>query len=100
MPKTKLLSFELLGDKAEYAALSGGLSDGGEHKRMLEALERAARGELTGRQLQCVRLMYAGGKSVNEIAAELGVSPPTVSRHIKKAKARIKKVMGYYFTRL
>lgn len=100
MPKTKLLSFELLGDKAEYALSAKGLDDGGEHRRMLKVIERAAHGELTPRQLQCVRLMYGCGKNVKEIAAELGVSSPTVSRHLKKARVRLKKIMEYYFARL
>lgn len=100
MPKAKLLSLDLLGDKAEYSAVRKGLDDGGEHKRMLKTVERAAHGELTGRQLQCLRLMYGCGKSVKEISGELGVAPSTVSRHLKKAKARLKKVMQYYFTRL
>jgi len=100
LPKTKLLSLELLGDKVGFQAPHGGLDDGGEHARMIHAAERAAKGELTARQLQCVRLMYVGGKSVTDIAAELGVAPSTVSRHLKKARARIKKVMRYYFTRL
>ena len=97
MPKTKLLSFDLFSDRI---ALPKGLDDGGEHKRMLATIKRAARGELTKRQMQCVRLRYGYGESIAEIANELGVCPSTVSRHLKKARLRLKKVMEYYFIRL
>jgi RNA polymerase sigma factor (sigma-70 family) len=66
-------------------------------KKMLRALRRAARGELTPRQAECVRLFYGERISQREIAVRLGVTPPTVSRHLKKARARLARVLRYYF---
>ncbi len=92
------LSLELFGDRLPLAARSG--DDGGEHRRMLRVLREAERGELTERQRECVRLRYGEGKSVGEVAECLGVTAPTVSKHLKKARARLAKVLGYYFPRV
>lgn len=91
------LSLDLFGDRLSLPAPSG---DGGEHRRMLRALREAARGELTERQLECVHLRYGEGRSVKEIAELLGITPPTVSKHLKKARVRLGKVLGYYFPRV
>lgn len=89
------LSLDLFGDR-----LSPGRDrdDGGEHRRLLRAMMQAAQGELTARQIECVRLHYRDGKGVNEIAAELGLTPPTVSRHLKKARARLRTVLLYFYS--
>jgi RNA polymerase sigma factor (sigma-70 family) len=92
-----ILSLDLFGDRlpAEEAR-----DDGGEHRRMLLTLKNAAKGELTGRQLDCLRMRYQEGKKVSEIAQELGIRPPTVSKHLKKARVRLEKVMRYSFPKL
>lgn len=96
--RRETLSFELFGDRLEAGSFSRG--DGGEHERLLRALEKAARGELTARQRECLRRMYAEGRGVCEIAGMLGVRPSTVSKHLKKARERLRKVLGYSFPRL
>ena len=77
------------------AGRNGG-AGGEERDRLLRALKKACRGELTPRQAECVKLFYGGRVSQREIAARLGVSPPTVSRHLKKARARLGRVLRYY----
>lgn len=94
MRRGRALSFDLFGDR--LPAARAGTGDGGAHRRMLRVLTRAARGELTARQLECVRLYYGEGETVSAIAARLGVTPPTVSKHLKKARRRLEKVMRYY----
>ena len=91
------LSLDLFGDRLNPGS---GRDDGGEHRRLLRAMMQAARGELTGRQMECVRLYYRDGKGVNEIAAELGITPSTVSRHLKKARARLRTVLLYFYSGL
>lgn len=91
------LSLDLFGDRLGPGRGGG---DGGEHRRLLRAVARAARGELTGRQMECVRLHYREGKGVNEIAAQLGLTPSTVSRHLKKARARLRAVLLYFYSGL
>ena len=91
------LSLDLFGDRLPPPA---SLNDGGEHSRILRAVMRAAKGELTERQKTCLRLRYGEGRTVCEIAAELGVAPSTVSKHLKKALARIRRVVRYSFARL
>ena len=90
-----VLSFDLFRDGLPVQ--KAGADDGGEHRRMLRALTRAARGELTGRQLDCVRLYYGEGRSVTEIASLLGVMPSTVSKHLKKARGRLLRVLEYFY---
>jgi RNA polymerase sigma factor (sigma-70 family) len=92
-----ILSLDLFGDRlpAEDAR-----DDGGEHRRMLLTLKNAAMGELTDRQMVCLRMRYQEGKKVAEIAQELGIQPSTASKHLKKARARLKKVMRYSFPKL
>lgn len=97
MKRTRL-SLDLFGDRLNLGPAPRG--DGGEHTRLLRTLERASRGELTERQSECLRMRYAEGKSVSEIAEELGVKPSTVSRHLKKARARLQRVLRYSFPRL
>lgn len=96
--KREILSLELFGDRLNAAPFPKG--DGGEHERILRTLERAAKGELTPRQKECLRLMYGEGKGVCEIAEILGVKPSTASKHLKRARERLRKVLGYSFPRL
>ena len=65
--------------------------------RMLRALKKAACGELTPRQTQCVKLYYGERISQREIAVRLGVAPSTVCRHLAKARERLRRVLAYYF---
>lgn len=51
--------------------------------------------ELTDRQSLCLRLFYVHGKNQTEIAKELKLSQPTVSRHIKTAKDITNKCLTY-----
>lgn len=97
MRSRPILSLDLFGDRL---CPGGGRDDGGEHRKMLRVLGRAARGELTPRQLECLRLRYGEGRGVGEIAERMGIAPSTVSKHLKKARARLKKIMRYYFSRL
>ena len=96
--KRQILSLDLFGDRLNTSPPSFG--DGGEHERLLRALKKVAMGELTERQRECLRLMYAEGKGVCEIADTLGVKPSTVSKHLKKARLRLRRVLGYSFPRL
>lgn len=93
------LSLDLFGDRLNVEQYRAHGEDA-EYRRMLLALRRAAEGELTGRQKECVRLRYQEGKSVREVAEQLGITPATASRHLKKARARLEKVLGYSFLRL
>ena len=97
MKRKSNLSLDLFGDRLRLPEAS---DDGGEHSRMLRVLNRAMTGELTQRQRDCLSKRYVEGESVNQIAAELGITPSTVSKHLKKARARLRKVLQYSFSRL
>lgn len=97
MRRKSNLSLDLFGDRLY---INQGEDDGGEHLRMRGTLKRAMEGELTERQRDCIQLRYFEQKSVQEVAEAMGITPPTVSKHLKKARARLHKVMGYSFSRL
>ncbi len=92
------LNLDLFGDRLNVGREEN--DDGGEHLRMRGALRRAMEGELTERQRDCLRLRYFDQKSVQEVAEIIGVTPPTVSKHLKKARERLRRVVGYSFSRL
>lgn len=93
------MSLDLFGDRLNTSSRNES-EDNGERERMMRTLRRAMEGELTERQRECVQLRYFDGKSINEVADAIGVTPPTASKHLKKARARLGKVMGYSFSRL
>jgi len=92
------LSLDLFEDRLDVDRYKDEESSGRE--KMLRVLRQAMQGELTERQQACVRLRYFDGKSLREVADAIGVTPPTASKHLKKARARLGKVMGYSFSRL
>ena len=51
--------------------------------------------ELTDRQKDCLTMRVYQKMSVEDIAAELGIRPTTVYKHIKKAKEALKKCRKY-----
>lgn len=74
--------------------------DGFDERKVLKnsitkVLPLILKNELTDRQSLCLRLFYVYGKSQTEIAKELKLSQPTVSRHIKTAKDITNKCLTY-----
>ncbi len=67
-----------------------------EYKRLLKILSKVIVGELTERQQQCIVMRYYKNLTVTEIAYQLGIGKSTASRHIKKAKTRLYKILDYY----
>lgn len=99
MRRKSNLSLELFGDHLPAMQKSGGEPDA-EYRKMLRVLHAAMEGELTQRQRECIQLRYFEQMRVNEIAGLLGLTPGTVSVHIKKGRERLGKVMRYSFSRL
>ncbi len=56
--------------------------------------------ELTQRQNICLRYKYINNKSQTEIAEMLGLSQPTVSRHINTAKDIVNSHLKYCYIAL
>lgn len=94
MKKTVTLSFDLMENMV--AAKNARETNDEDRKRILRVLRKAVQGELTQRQMECVKLCYGENVSQKEAAVRLGLKPATVSRHLKKARARIRRVMSYY----
>ncbi len=67
-----------------------------EHKQLLRILSKIIEGELTERQQQCIIMRYYKNLTVTEIALKLGIGKSTASRHIKKARTRLYKLLDYY----
>ena len=67
-----------------------------EYKQLPRILTKVIAGELTERQQQCIVMRYYRNLTVTEIAAQLGIGKSTASRHIKKAKTRLYKLLDYY----
>lgn len=64
-------------------------------KSISKVLPLIMKNELTPRQNICLRLFYVRGKTQSQIARELKLSQPTVSRHINTAKAILNKCLSY-----
>lgn len=63
--------------------------------RLRRNLRRAREQELTPRQQQMVEMYYDQGKTMPQIAAELGVVTSTVSRTIHRARQRLYRCLRY-----
>lgn len=95
------LSLDLFGDYCPVPSLSKGfLNENQEEEqikrqRLLRTLRYAVEGELTEKQKICVRKYYFDNLSQKKIAEELGITEATVSRHLKKARQRLGRVIAY-----
>lgn len=68
-------------------------------KAMSDVLPIIIEKELTKMQSLCLRLFYVNGKTQTEIARQLHLSQPTVSRHIASAKKITNNRLAYcYYT--
>lgn len=98
----KLVSLDRGGQMLDYMAeeyADDGANDS-ELDRMIASMKLIlASYEITDRQKECLKRRYMDGDRVNDIAADLGVSASTVSKHIKKARARIMEIMSFLFPR-
>ncbi len=64
-------------------------------KLMRAALSVAISRELTPRQRECVELYFTERMTMEEIGGKLGIGKSTVYKHLKTAKARIRRVLDY-----
>jgi len=67
------------------------------YSKMVDSIKNIMQGELTEKQRTCILMYYGEMMKMKDIANTLGIGVSSVSRHIKKAKLRIKKTMEYYF---
>lgn len=67
-----------------------------EISRMKKILSKAIASELTDRQRFCLSEFYLKGKTMKSIAQELNLNPSTITRHIKNAERRLKKIAECY----
>lgn len=89
-------SSEFIGDLSAYIRENAG--DNNETiARVRRNLAIAINEELTDRQREFVNMYYFEGKTVCEIADELGVNSSTVSRVLSYARKNLKKVLKYSF---
>lgn len=71
--------------------------EGNQYKDMIKILKNVMDGELTKRQKDCVMMYYGERRKMREISKSLGIGISSVSRHIKRARMRIYKMMKYYY---
>ena len=71
-------------------------SNNRDRQRMMKILVRAMKTELTDRQRDCMTLYYLNGMKMKDIAADLGLSKSTVTRHIQAAARKLRHVAAYY----
>ena len=82
--KDNMDKFSMVGAKASRRDIK--------KERLMDVLKKAADDMLTDRQYKCFMMYFCDEKSMKEIAAEVGISPSTVSRHIKAARVKLSKL--------
>ncbi len=63
--------------------------------RLVRNLRRAVMEELTDKQRQAIELYYVRQMKMQDIASLLGVNVSTVSRNIRRGKARLQRCLKY-----
>ncbi len=90
----------LFGDNLQKLSTSHVNASAETNKRELTVMKALLRNgiknTLTDRQRECLLLYYFKEMNLNEIADHLGISPSTVSRHIKAARKNLSKLNAYF----
>ena len=66
-----------------------------QRQALRQALGRAIREELTGRQYEVLWMIEVEGLSCKQCAERLGISPSAVSRHCSRGKKRLRTLLAY-----
>ncbi len=82
-------------DIVAFSAYSDSHTNKNDIVRMKRVLNKAVSSELTDRQRECIVMYYFEDMKMKEIATKLALSPSTVTRHIKAAKAKLKNIAKY-----
>lgn len=91
----KIFFTKELMDYYSFVSAQQGKSNNEIKNRMKKLIAISIDTELTGRQKDCLTMRVYQGLSAEDIAAELGIRPTTVYKHIKKAKEALKKCVKY-----
>ena len=67
-----------------------------ERRKKFSFVYKALKNELTDDQFQCVKEYIIDGRKIKDIAKDRGVHPSSVSRKIKRATEKIKRIASYY----
>lgn len=78
----------------EYMKKLGG-DNNGDMERLIENLNRAIREEISPKQWEAMKLYYVKQMKMIDIADYLGVNVSTVSRNIRRGKAKLGKCLKY-----
>ncbi|MGI6270658.1 MAG: sigma-70 family RNA polymerase sigma factor [Candidatus Howiella sp.] len=95
---TRLISLDIFGDRYPWEGESYSAGDNSETiAKMKRAVIDVMEEELTVRQREVVEDYYFKNMTVTEIAQKRGVNKSTISRHLKRARTKIKKCLKYGF---
>lgn len=97
MPRNLIPAEEYVYDRAALLAYySSGADNSKDRHKMMDLLMKTVHNELTNQQRYCLVEHYLHGRKMKDIAASLNINPSCVSRHIQRAKKRIKHITDYY----
>lgn len=88
-------SLEIFGDRLPLSEFYSSGTNNQKIEHIKKALLKAIDTELTERQRQIVTEYYFNGLSVTRIAEIYGLSKSTVSRHLARARERLKTSLKY-----
>ncbi len=97
MSRNVLPAENFIYDKVSYLAYtSAGDSNITDRRKMKTILRKAIFTELTELQRFCIVEHYLNNRKMKDIARELSLNPSTVSRHIQRAKEKLRHIASYY----
>ena len=97
MPRNFVNAQEHVFEEAAFLAYrSSGDTNASDKQRMKNILSKAIHNELTENQRFCLVEDYIHGKKMKEIASMLSLNPSTVSRHIERARQKLRHIADYY----
>lgn len=97
MPRNFVNADDHVFEEASFLAFrSSGETNLRDKQRMKAILSKAIRNELTVNQRICLVEYYLNGKKMKDIAELLSLNPSTVSRHIRRAREKLRRIADYY----
>lgn len=95
---TRLISLDIFGDRypwegEDYSAGDNSVTIAKMKRAVLDIMDE----ELTDCQREVVEDFYFKNMTVTEIARKRGVNKSTISRHLKRARIKMKKCLKYGF---